>query len=235
MLTYEQVKNQICGWFTATNLLKNSCCIIGYGNRQPCASMLFSSCSGTDYPHHTVLEWPFPNYKEKPAMGTPENPVDQARKIIADNRYLTLATAVDNDPWSAGLAYAVDKDYNFFFYSAQKSKHATHIAKNPNVAFSIFNSTLPSAEVDGLQIAAIAEEVGGFELLHVVRFYFQQSFPAEAARAIFEQPIEAFKGAQVKRFYKLTPTHVYKLDLNIVEVDVRFEISLDELRKIPAK
>jgi len=168
-------------------------------------------------------------------METPENPVEKSRKIITENRYLTLATAADNEPWVAGLAYAVDKDYNFFFYSAKTSKHGMHIEKNPKVAFSIFNSTLPSEEVDGLQIEATACEVGLLELPHVIQIYYQQSFPDEAIRAVWQQPIEAFKGLAVKRFYKLVPTHVYKLDLSIIEVDLRFEVNLDELRKVPAK
>lgn len=168
-------------------------------------------------------------------METLENPIEKTRKIIAENKYLTLATGCENDIWIAGLAYAVDKEYHFFFYSAKNSRHAMHIEKNPNVAFSIYNSTLPTEEVDGLQFSGTVSEVSLFELPHVISLYYEQSFPDEVVRQAWRQPLEAFKGLAIKRFYKIVPTHVYKIDLSIIEVDLRFEVDLEELRKVPAK
>lgn len=161
--------------------------------------------------------------------------VSKSRSIISENRYLTLATSGNNKPWVAGLAYAVDKNYNFYFYSAKNSRHGEHIAQNPNVAFSIFNSTSPSEEVDGLQIEGVASLIEILELPKVMALYYEQSFPDEALRKMWSQPIEAFRDIAIKRFYKLQPLHIYKLDLSTIEVDIRVEIDLNELKKIPAK
>jgi len=163
-----------------------------------------------------------------------ENPVEKARQIIVSNRYLALATCSGETPWVAALAYAVDKDYIFYFYSAKNSLHIEHIKKNPNVAFTIYNSTLPSDEVDGLQIAGIVTQVKLIDLPRVIRLYYEQTFPDEIIRAKWKQPISAFKDVAIKRFYQIKPIKVYKIDLSTTEVDRRIEISLEELCRYPA-
>lgn len=161
--------------------------------------------------------------------------VEQARDIIAKNRYLALATCSDNLPWVAGLAYAVDRDYNFFFYSAKNSRHIQHMMTNPKVAFTIYDSSLPSEDVDGLQISGVGSQVSVMDLPRVFELYYTQSFPNEIIREKFKQPIEAFKELAVKRFYKIVPDKIYKIDLSIIEVDLRVEIDIELLRKVPAK
>ncbi len=162
--------------------------------------------------------------------------VIQAKNIISNNRYLSLATCNENKPWVAGLAYAVSEDYCFYFYSAKNSIHATHIYANPEVAFTIYDSTASSDDVDGLQIAGTASEVTLKELPHTLEIYYKQSFPDKAIREKWQQPIEAFREIAIKRFYKIVPTAIYKLDLTIIEVDKRVTIDLQELKKLgPSK
>ena len=56
-----------------------------------------------------------------------EDPVEKARKIIRENRYMTLASGEGETVWIAPLAYAVDADYNFYWYSAIGAIHSQHI------------------------------------------------------------------------------------------------------------
>lgn len=164
-----------------------------------------------------------------------EDIVAAARNIIAANRYLALATCTGEDPWVAPLAYAVDKDYTFYYYSASNSRHSQHIKHNRQVAFTIYDSSLPSDKVDGLQVAAIASEIAVTELPHVIEMYYRQVFTDELIRAAWRQPLEAFKGIALKRFYKLEPKKVFKLNLAETGVDVRVEVPLEQLRTLPAR
>jgi uncharacterized protein YhbP (UPF0306 family) len=160
---------------------------------------------------------------------------EKARQIIATNRYLALATCANGNPWVATLAYAVDPSYNFYFYSAKSSRHCSHIASNSYVAAAIYDSTLSSESADGLQIAGLAKEVALSELPGVIKLYYEQSFPIQAIRLLWQQPFEAFVGLAVKRFYQINPLEVFKVDPTDPKVDVRVEIDLNTLRTIAAK
>lgn len=74
-----------------------------------------------------------------------------ARNIIKSNCYLTLATALDNEPWVAPLYYDIDEGYNFYYISQLSSKHTLHLLKNPHVAFAIFDSRQKTDTGNGVQ------------------------------------------------------------------------------------
>ena len=156
--------------------------------------------------------------------------VEKSRSIIEENGYLTLATCDGNTPWTAGIAYAVDENYDFYFYSAKNSRHAEQMKRNPNVAITIYNSTLPPEDVDGLQASGVVSRVKLTDLPRVMELYYRQIFTDELIREQWRQPISAFKGIAVKRFYKISLNKLYKLDLSTTEVDRRVEIDLNELR-----
>lgn len=164
-----------------------------------------------------------------------ENTVEKCRNIIGQNRYLSLATALDGTPWVAALAYAVDHDYNFYYYSAKDSLHSKHISGNPRIAMTIYDSRLSSDEVDGVQASGVVSQVSISELPHVIAIYYMQVFSDEIIREKWKQPVEAFHGIAKKRFYKISLDHIYKLDLETIEVDQRVEIDIEELRRIPPR
>lgn len=158
--------------------------------------------------------------------------VDAAYKIIRANRYLTLATCLDGLPWAAPLAYVLDCDLRFYWYSAVESRHSHHIAGNPAVAAAIFDSTLPSDAVDGVQLSGLAEPLDGPGMEAVFDLYWTQSFPDSADRARWIRPKETFLGEGPLRFYRLTPKSVFKLDLDTTKVDRRIEVDLNELQRV---
>ncbi len=156
--------------------------------------------------------------------------VEKARDIVRVNRYMTLATCDGESVWIAPIAYVVDADYNFYWYSATDARHSQHIQRNPHVAVSIYNSTEPSDIVSGLQLAGTAQAVEGPELQQVMDFYWQQSFPDERVRARWMRPIEDFSGTAIQRFYRFTPTRVYMPDPSN---NRRMEVNLEEIRRQP--
>lgn len=135
--------------------------------------------------------------------------------IIAANRYLTLATS-DNkgEVWVAPLAYVFDDNKKtFYFYSAQNSKHISHIAVNPNAAIAVFDSNARSDNAEGLQMKVRVEEVPKYEL------------PDAIERKKWQRPEACFADEAPQRFYKIIPLSAFK---NIDEdmVDYREEIDL---------
>jgi len=160
--------------------------------------------------------------------------VDEARAIIRNNRYFSLATSNGGKPWVAPIAYAVDDAYNFYYYSAVNSVHSQQIRANPLVAVAIFDSTAPSDTADGLQLVGHVSEVPADHLPQIMDLYFKQSFPDETVRLRWLRPTEDFMGSAVQRFYRLIPTQIFKPDPTSLKVDIRLPIDLDELRRIPA-
>lgn len=163
--------------------------------------------------------------------------VDKARQIIETNRFLSLATCSNNKVWAAAIAYVVDEEYNFYFYSALDSLHMQHIKNHPEVAFTIFSSNLIPEEADGLQIAGIVGQVEKHELSQVVNFYYNQMFPDPEVRAKWQAPYEHFLKNEFpfQRFFRIVPSEIFKLDNTVLEVDRRLEIKINELKQKPAK
>ena len=61
--------------------------------------------------------------------------IQLARKILKENKFLSLATTDKNgDVWATPLSYALDEEYNFYFTTAVDSTHVEHIKKNPYIA-----------------------------------------------------------------------------------------------------
>ncbi len=148
--------------------------------------------------------------------------------IITANRYLTLATCNDNgDVWIAPLAYVYDpKEEIFYFYSAKKSKHSSHITINPKAAIAIFDSSASSEAVEGLQLAVQVEEVKDPELADVINFYFKQSFPDVEERKKWQRPKTCFMGDAPQRFYKIMPMDLFVNDVDDDMIDYRKKIDL---------
>jgi uncharacterized protein YhbP (UPF0306 family) len=150
--------------------------------------------------------------------------VDMAREIIRANRYMTLGTRSEEAVWVSPVAYVVDTNYHFYWYSATNARHS-------DVAVAIFNSTEPSDIVNGVQMPGIASLVAETDLQGVMDFYWQQSFPDESVRARWILPIGDFTGDAILRFYQFIPNQVFILDPDSPLVDRRLEVSLEELRR----
>ena len=84
----------------------------------------------------------------------------RAVEILNNNRYFTLATCTNGQPWTAPLAFAeCSEPAGLMFTSSNKSRHIRELSENSKVAGAIFNSTLPTSEVDGIQFEGVLSEI----------------------------------------------------------------------------
>ena len=161
------------------------------------------------------------------------NIYELAKEIIKDNKFLSLAT-IDNEGevWSTPLSYYCDENYNFYFTSELDSKHIINIIDNPNVSFTIFDSTKRVSDVDGLQIRGIVGEVDKEKLEEVVKNYYQFVFKDPEERKEWEAPYTYFleNNKPIYRFFQIMPTEIYKRDTEYLDGDRRVKIDLDILK-----
>lgn len=156
--------------------------------------------------------------------------VARAVEIIRHNRYLTLSTfSIGTGVWSTPLAYSVDEKLRFHFYSEVSSRHCRQIGRGAKVAFSIYNSSLPSADVDGIQLAAVCAPLKDRELETVYEYYFRQSFPDPDERRKWQKPIERFRGASRQKFYELTVDEIHIIDLDFTDADRRTQVPVRDV------
>ncbi len=157
-----------------------------------------------------------------------------ARKIVKENKFLTLATVnKEGEIWATPLSYSTDEDYNFYFTTAIDSKHIDHIKENPYVAFTIFNSTKRVSDIDGLQIKGIVGEVEKDRLPVIVKDYYKQVFPDIEERKLWEADPEYFTKDEfpVYRFFQIMPIEIYKRDTDNIDVDRRVKLELEKLKE----
>jgi hypothetical protein len=70
--------------------------------------------------------------------------IDEARRIVDANSYLTLATVDDRGrPWATPVWYAPRGGAEFYWLSRPESRHSRNIAGSPAIGFVIFDSTVP--------------------------------------------------------------------------------------------
>jgi uncharacterized protein YhbP (UPF0306 family) len=153
-----------------------------------------------------------------------------AAQIIRENRYLTLATGDTDGPWAAPLAYTVEPDFSLVFYTAQEARHTLHISRDERVAGAIFNSTLPSDTVDGIQFRGVCGAVADRELEAVMDRYFTASFPDAAARQRWSRPEADFTGSAPQKFFRIVFTELGKIDPQSTEVDRRITLDINLVR-----
>jgi hypothetical protein len=102
-----------------------------------------------------------------------EGQVERARRMLAANQYLTLATADSaGRPWASTLWCAVWQpttppdalDLRLLWLSRAEARHSRNLLARPEVGISIFDSTQPAGTGDGLQLEADAGRVPSAEV-----------------------------------------------------------------------
>lgn len=61
-------------------------------------------------------------------------------RFLKSNGILTLAVSSDDTPWICTLYYGVDNKMNLYVVTDPNNTHGNIMAKNPKVAFNIFDS-----------------------------------------------------------------------------------------------
>jgi hypothetical protein len=89
----------------------------------------------------------------------------QARRIVAGNKYLTLSTAdAAGRPWASPVYFTPEGDDRFLWVSSPGARHSLNIAARPEVAFAIFDSTVPIGHGEAVYVSARAALVPAAEL-----------------------------------------------------------------------
>ena len=88
------------------------------------------------------------------------DPAGAARSLVAENSYLTLATAgADGVPWACPVWFAA-RDLDVFVWASKPgARHSRNIAENPRVSLVVFDSSRPPGEGSAFYVAAAAELV----------------------------------------------------------------------------
>ena len=152
----------------------------------------------------------------------------QAKKIIADNIYMTIASAsLDGKPWVSPVFFAYDDSYNLYWVSDKNSRHSNLIRENKKVAVVIFNSKVPEGEGDGVYVDAQAVELNDVREAKEAMSILSARVTQEEFRI---KKIGEVTEEGVWRIYKATPQSVSKLKegeyANGQYVDRRIEINL---------
>jgi uncharacterized protein YhbP (UPF0306 family) len=157
----------------------------------------------------------------------------RAQDLVTTGRYLSLATVgTDGDPWCCNINYVVEDwlPLSLVYYSARTSKHSLDIAKRPTVAGTIYKLD-PS--LDGAQfIGTVAEVVDDDDVVRVHDLYYTRNFPDPQVRADWEIRLTGFGGTNEHRFYRMTISKLWVINLADWpkdKVDRRTEVDLADL------
>jgi nitroimidazol reductase NimA-like FMN-containing flavoprotein (pyridoxamine 5'-phosphate oxidase superfamily) len=110
-----------------------------------------------------------------PDTTTPD-PDELARTLVAQNSYLTLATAgADGTPWASPVWFAARGLELVVWASKPGARHSRNIAENPRVSFVIFDSSTAPGEGSALYVAADAELAEGDSFDEALAVYNSRS------------------------------------------------------------
>lgn len=104
------------------------------------------------------------------------NAEEDARALVAANRFMTLATAgTAGEPWASPVWYATDDGHTFLWASSPETRHSRNLAERPQIAIVIFDSHATRGEGNALYLSAIAHELTGDELEPSIELYSRRS------------------------------------------------------------
>lgn len=99
-----------------------------------------------------------------------------ARRIIDENRYMTIGTADGSgDPWVSPVYYAPEEYSEFFWVSHPEARHSRNIEVRPQVSIVIFDSRTPINTGQAVYMAGLAEQVPGDDLQRGVDVFSRRS------------------------------------------------------------
>jgi len=98
-------------------------------------------------------------------------------RFFRKHNVLTIATAVDNEPWCANCFYVyLEEENTLVFTTGNDTRHGKEFAKNPLVAGSVVLETLAIGKIRGIQFQGIVSEPQG-EMLSKARWAYLKRFP----------------------------------------------------------
>lgn len=136
------------------------------------------------------------------------------RCMLEEHNTLTLATCRDGQPWSATVFYVSDAEFNLYFVSDRRTRHAQDMLANPQVALAINADVDNWNDVRGLQIEGVAGRVEGAERARALALYLARF---ASVKALFERPQSADEQTIAQRlqqtdFWRVTPRYIRLID-----------------------
>lgn len=148
--------------------------------------------------------------------------------MLEGHNTLTLATSRDGTPWAATVFYASDSEFNLYFVSDHRTRHAQDMVANRQVALAINADVDNWNQVRGLQMEGEAAKVTGLERAAALALYLAKF---ASVRALFETPKSADEQTIAQRlkntdFWRVRPRFVRLID-NARGFGFRIELRLD--------
>lgn len=103
-------------------------------------------------------------------------PGDHAESVVADCRYLVLATSsLGGTPWVTPVYFAASDPWTFWWVSSPEALHSRNIAANPQVAVTIFDSTAGLGQAAAVYAAAWAQQCPPARVANGIAVYAERS------------------------------------------------------------
>jgi uncharacterized protein YhbP (UPF0306 family) len=126
-------------------------------------------------------------------------------EYLQTQRLMQLATYGDY-PWIANLYYVADEEFNLYFLSKGSREHCQQIAKNPEVAVAIADSSqLLHEPQKGIQLYGTAETVGILKQIEWMAQMWNKFIAFEANEKL--DPKELINAVR-SRVYKIIPKRI---------------------------
>ena len=144
--------------------------------------------------------------------------VESAKRVIDDNRYLTLGTADgQGNPWVSPVWYATNGYTEFLWLSSADARHSKNIATRSRVALVIFDSRSAPTDARALYIDGHANEVKKRELERAQGVFSAASL----AEGLPTRKVEDFLPPGRMRLYRAEARETF-----VLENDERIRIAL---------
>jgi uncharacterized protein YhbP (UPF0306 family) len=151
---------------------------------------------------------------------------EMARRLVAEQNTLTLATAEGDTAWAAPVYYVFLKS-SFYFLSSPNSRHITEALKSSRASASMHATASTWKEIRGLQMAGRIRVVNpGLDAIQVLRAYLKKyPFTKEFFKENISLDLDTFAQRFGVKLYRFIPTLVYYLD-NQIRFAFREEVTL---------
>ncbi len=151
---------------------------------------------------------------------------DRARRLVAEQNTLTLATADGGTAWAAPVYYVFVKSA-FYFLSSPDSRHITEALQNGQASAALHAPASTWQEIKGLQMNGEIRAVKpGLEAVQVLRAYLKKyPFTSEFFKDSPSLDLDAFAKRFGVKLYGFMPSLVYYLD-NQIRFAFREEVTL---------
>jgi pyridoxine/pyridoxamine 5'-phosphate oxidase len=146
---------------------------------------------------------------DEPATRSESELAALARRIIDENRFMTIATADGGGrPWASPVWYAHFEYREFFWVSRPDARHSVNIAARREVGVVIFDSTVIPGEGEAVYLSAVAGEVPEARLEQALEVYSARS----EASGLPRWPIADVTSSARHRLFVATASEQFVLD-----------------------